>query len=580
MLKRRIGVFYFPMLNNSQLKRILVIFSLFMVLGHTFSYHIHPYRMYYHELLVFLGLIMMVGYCACNSQLEVSIPKSIILPVTLIVVIAVQLLKHSILYPVEMIFPFLYLVGFAVAMIGGATIARHENGLIYLSKFLAWSFLAIGLISVAFQHLQLCNFDLMPWVDSLEWASPLRPYANYAQANSAALALCFALAAVWYLSVTGSVRLIVAGVVAVLLLWGLALTQSRIGWIILPLFIPLVWTGRDNSAHISRVALVVLFLLFVAFVMVVPTFLHMIGGVSESVADRAGQTSVRLVLWQQALAMSAGHPWFGVGWYQFGPNQVLISRAFQPTEYSDYAHNIVLNFAAEIGWPLTLIFLAVVIWWICRCCFGQWKIVQVRFISLVFVAIGVHSMVEFPLWYGLVLIPFGLMVGALHVQKLGYQAVQIGRAWIVGVTVLAIGLVGVITWDYNRVVVGFATIKSMQEGNKPDTKLIAMPDYTLFPEYFDYFHIVEVKVVPKMPPEDIQFLGKISLRFAFAPVLERLAMTYIDNLRPNEALQVLIVLSRLQVSEYDQVYKRWKQYAQENPVMYGEVVKRMPKPVE
>jgi len=559
------------MLNKLQLRNILIIFSVFLISGNLFSLHIHPYRMYFHDL--------MVNYFARQPIMSVRIPKSVVVPFGLIIVIVMQTLNHFIAYPTEMIFPVLYLICLALAMTCGATIAMQDQGLDMLAKVMATSFIVIGLISVAFQAVQLLNLETMPWIVMLDWSRPLRPFANFAQPNTLALMLCFAVASLWYVFVMGRIRPIWAVLFAVLLLWGLALTQSRIGWIILPLFMVFMWSKHSQFIVIPRFAILALLILFVGFVLTTPDCLHLLGALSEPTGERAGQTSARLVFWRQAWNMSITHPWFGVGWFQFGRYQFLSAAAFGPNnEYSDFAHNIILNFAAETGWPVTLLLIAGCIFWIRRCCVKQWGSLQVRFISLILIAVGMHSMVEFPLWYGHILVPVGIMVGALHTERADWKTIRIGSTWFAGISVAGAVLMGVISWDYSRVVSGFEAMNLIQTGENTAVRRIKKPKWTLFPQYFDYFHIIEIEIKPGMPPQDLAFLEHITTRFAFSPILIRLSTAYMLNNRPDDALHMLITLNRLDSARYVNVYNHWRALARDNQAFYGSVFRRMPAP--
>jgi hypothetical protein len=277
--------------------------------------------------------------------------------------------------------------------------------------------------------------------------------------------------------------------------------------------------------------------------------------------------------------MSIIHPWLGVGWFQFGRYQFLSAAAFGPhNEYSDFAHNIILNFAAETGWPVTLLFIAGCIFWIYQCCIKQWSNLPVRFMTLMLIAVGVHSMVEFPLWYGHILIPVGLMVGAMHTKRTGQKTIQIGSAWFAGIGLAGAALVGAISWDYCHVVNGFEAMNMIQTGRQTTTDGVKKPAWTLFPQYFDYFHIIEIEIKSGMSHEDLAFLERVTARFAFSPILIRLSNAYILNNRPEDALHMLVTLSRLDARRYTTVYSQWRDAARDNPVAYGSVFNRMPLP--
>ena len=566
------------MLNQTQLRNSLLIFNVFLILSYAFSLHIHPYRTYCNDALIILGLILMVAYWVGVPDLRLKIPHAVIMPFSLLVLIAIQTASNFIWYPIEMVFPVLYLVCFGAALICGATIAMQENGLATLCAALAVCFLGSGLLSVILQHIQLFDLELMPWVVPLNWEAPIRPFANFAQANTLALTLCFAVASVWYLYTQDKIKPVYALLLAVLLLWGLALTQSRIAWIILPLFFILFISESRNGNRIRLMALTLCMALFIGFVLFAPVFLQLAGGLADSVENRATQTGVRLVLWQQALAMSRSHPWLGVGWFQFGANQVMNATQFQATEYSDYAHNIVLNFAAETGWPYTLLLMGGCLYWIYHCCVRRWASPEVRYISFIFIAVAVHSMVEFPLWYAFFLLPFGLMVGALHTDRLGSELVRPARAGLLLLVAATLAAMAWIQIDYTRMSSGFDAIAKIQAGDKRYLPNIQKPKWTLFPQYYDYFHVVEVQPEPGMSSADLQFLEHISVRFGFGPILSRLAIACSNNNRPGEALQVLTIIQRIDAPEYAGYYSDWRGYAQNNPQRYGEIFRRMVKP--
>jgi hypothetical protein len=198
--------------------------------------------------------------------------------------------------------------------------------------------------------------------------------------------------------------------------------------------------------------------------------------------------------------------------------------------------------------------------------------------SLMLIAVGVHSMVEFPLWYGHILIPVGMMVGALHTERAGWKTIQIGRYWLAGISLVGAALMGAISWDYSRVVNGFKAMNMIQVGKTTATDGIKKPEWTLFPQYFDYFHIVEIEIKPGMAPKDLAFLERVTARFAFSPILIRLSNAYVLNNRPDDALHVLVTLNRFDSTQYANVYNQWRDSTQRDPAAYAAIFQRMPLP--
>ena len=566
------------MLNNRQLDRVLAVFAFVTFCGLIHPFHIHPLRNYYHDALCIVALLAGIGLFCSVKKIELRIPSAVVLPLGLIVVIALQTWNGFILLPMDSFYPIVDLLCFALAMIFGATLALHSNGTEKLCISFAYLFVAVGLVSVVFQHIQLIGVDAMPFVMPAYERSALRPYGNFGQPNILALMLCFSMASVWWLYGSRRLSAWLALVLVVVFMWGLTLTQSRIGWIILPLFCLACWIQPPNCASVSKKVLVGLLILFAAMVVCAPHILTALGVSVEAMAQRAGHASVRIVLWQQAWTMSCMHPWFGVGWLQFGSNQVALASLFKPTELADYAHNIVLNFAAELGWPITLIIFGSTAYWFRLSCAKAWNNPQVRYLSLILIAVAAHSMVEFPLWNAYVLVPFGVMVGALHGDGLGARQVSLARAWLILFLVGALSAVGFVSWDYHRVVQGFQALYWQQTGDARGEGGTEKPAFTLFPQFFDYMRIDKIKLYTGMPKSDITFLENMALSFGFPPVLERLALAYAFNHRPAEAVQVMVSEQRLHELYYPKSYALWATYAKQDPALFAQVFNHLPKP--
>jgi hypothetical protein len=338
----------------------------------------------------------------------------------------------------------------------------------------------------------------------------------------------------------------------------------------------LCWHQPMGAPKVAKPVMLLLLLVYSALVIYTPDLMAALGIDLATLEERASQTSVRLVLWEQAWTISLLHPWFGAGWFQFGPQQAMLASLFAPTEYSDYAHNIVLDLACEIGWPITILIFLAAAYWFYQCCVRHWKHSPVRYMSMMLLAALAHSLVEFPLWMGYILMPFGVMVGALSVTKLGWRDIALNKKSVTTFFLASAVLISALTWDHNRVVNGFAALAWQQAGQKSGIGSTEKPAFTLFPQFYDYFQVAKMHIGPGMSKQDIQFLERVSLRFAFTPILGRLAVAYADNRRPTEALQVLIAIQRLNGPSYLHIYRLWEGYARQSPEIYGEIFKRMP----
>ena len=82
----------------------------------------------------------------------------------------------------------------------------------------------------------------------------------------------------------------------------------------------------------------------------------------SSAARRASATAAtsrprRFDIWSNALALIASHPWLGVGFGDFNFAWTLTPFPGRPTEFFDHTHNLILNFAVEMGVPLATLVL-------------------------------------------------------------------------------------------------------------------------------------------------------------------------------------------------------------------------------
>lgn len=116
----------------------------------------------------------------------------------------------------------------------------------------------------------------------------------------------------------------------------------------------------------------------------------------------------RLVLWSNVGTLIAAKPWFGWGWGE-------LDYAHFITPYSggrfcdilDNAHNLPLHLAVELGVPLALTLVAGLGWIVWRARPWREQDPMRQMAWGVLAVIMLHSMLEYPLWYG----PFQMAVG-------------------------------------------------------------------------------------------------------------------------------------------------------------------------
>lgn len=109
----------------------------------------------------------------------------------------------------------------------------------------------------------------------------------------------------------------------------------------------------------------------------------------------------RLSLWANVLELVRLKPWLGWGWGEL--DYAHFVTTFQGERFCELlanAHNLPLHLAVELGLPLTGVFCSLVLWGLWR---GQpWREQNPdRLLAWsILLVIGVHSLLEYPLWYG------------------------------------------------------------------------------------------------------------------------------------------------------------------------------------
>ena len=242
-----------------------------------------------------------------------------------------------------------------------------------------------------------------------------------------------------------------------LLAAGNAATGSRTGllqWLLLPLLL-LMWQGGLRgrrppwSWRLLGWALAVYFLATLAL----PSALQAWSGtgVSSAMARMADLTGCgsRTVLWSNVLHLIGQRPWTGWGWGELKYAHYMAS--YPGPRFCDIlgnAHNLPLHLAFAFGVPVAAAGLLALLGWVLRA--KPWRLLRPTD-SLAWgalVMVGLHSLLEYPLWYG----PFQVAVLAsvlLLCPRIAAAIAWQGPHWrtLAGVMLCLIGLIGL---DYQR----------------------------------------------------------------------------------------------------------------------------------
>lgn len=339
-----------------------------------------------------------------------------------------------------------------VAAPGGAKQARIRS--------IAGAWLAAALISCVialFQYFGLAShFDPFMAVTSVGEA-----FANLRQRNLfASLTMVGAAVVLWRVAVTdGKDR--VALPAMLLLAVGNAASASRTGLVQLLGLAVLcaVWRGPKRRRRLALCLAAAA--VYIAAALVLPPVLEALTGtipanIWRRLGSREGCAS-RIVLWSNALHLIAEKPWLGWGWGELDyAHYMTLYPGPRFCDILDNAHNLPLHLATELGVPAAVIASGVFLWWVVRA--KPWRETDPnrQLAWSVLAVILLHSMLEYPLWYGPFQIAFALSLGLLlhplrhacpDLERCAPSAAPIQR-------VLALALIAALaftSWDYRRI---------------------------------------------------------------------------------------------------------------------------------
>jgi O-antigen polymerase len=360
-----------------------------------------------------------------------------------------------------------HIAGVAGLVLAG--VAMHVGANIY-RKPAALHWLLVAIVVAAF-----CNAaeGLLQWFGLVPSLSPwvIEPerrgiaYGAFRQPNLFSTFLCVGVVCALWLVQARRLTETMAWFLLVVLVFAVAASGSRSGGLELAAFALAAWVWRkQQSANVTRLMVgpVLLFAL-ATWVLPITAAWHgfdFVSGLSR--VANAGQDS-RFVLWRNAVDLILERPWAGWGWLEMGYGHYVTVFGHRFNELLTHAHNLFLQVAVEFGLPAALALFVALFWWVYQ---GQpWRINPTavgptaqpnqhptqhapqgrQFAWAILLAIGIHSMLELPLWSAGFLFLAGLAIGFLSPAPLasrlspgyGVWAPRIAALCAVGLMVLA-----------------------------------------------------------------------------------------------------------------------------------------------
>jgi O-antigen ligase len=417
------------------------------------AYNVAPSPTFYNQALAFALWAVFVGVCAPALTWRRAAPLHAAL---LVLILAVCWSWGPGALPGSLACSALATLAAASLMVlGGAGVAaRPSTACVGVFAAFCWAWLIAGLFNVAVAWVQVFAPSLTDGSFIATSGLPGRAVGNLRQPNHLSSLLTWSCIAVVALLELRRLRLRVAVALIAVLVFSIVLTASRTGlasvlvlalwgwldrrlsrstrWLLgaAPLIYGLSWWGMAQWAELSQ---------------------HTFGGAKRLEESALGGSRLGILIDTWTLIQQ--QPWTGVGFGEFNFAWSLTPFPQRPSPFFDHTHNLPLQLIVELGWPVALLVMVLLLWALWRAASAAWRAagdvsVAQRCAVLMVLMIGLHSMVEYPLWYSYFLLPAAWAWGF----ALGGDARTTRHKWVLQAAAVLLGVGTVLAvHDYRRV---------------------------------------------------------------------------------------------------------------------------------
>ena len=424
-----------------------------------------------------------------------------------------------------------YLTGFLLALLVGERWERLASG-----QCLDVLFLAVGiggLVSMYLAMHQLLRIDSLElWVMQTDSS---RPGANLGQPNQlATLFVLGMLASSW-----GYYRRHLSGVTATFLAGffslGVAITQSRTGWLNVTILLVLmqVWARRLASRHFT-IASSGLAVFFITSIIGITPLVDWLLSEHSVFFDGRLEVGARPLAWKLFWDALKLQPIWGFGWGQgvFAHFQMAIDHPYLRVIFFQ-SHNLFLDLALWNGIPIALAIISPLLWW-SFVALSRIKNLGDLLCGLFLLVFGIHAMLEYPLHYAYFLLPFGLVAGVASV-KLRFTPAAILPGWVtVALLLICTSILVVTVRDYMLVETSFNALR-FEKARVGNAKNGQPPDVLVLTQLRDMIRFARVDPYAKFQPNELNWMRQIVQAMPSSYVMQKLSTALAINGEPKEA---------------------------------------------
>ncbi|EXS34613.1 O-Antigen ligase family protein [Acinetobacter sp. 826659] len=377
-----------------------------------------------------------------------------------------------------------------------------------------------------------------------------RPYGNFGQPNNMATFLIIGLLGCLYLYEKNKVTLWLLLPSALIILFTIALSQSRTSWIVFP-FLFMYWIVKQFGKQ-KRFGVFQGFLWCVGFFLIAGLILPYITQFIEfstnteitetsSFVARAGSGHERIGMWIQILHAIAQQPWLGYGWSQTSVAVVDSIQYGTVHIWFNSAHNVLLDIIIWNGVPLGAVIITYfVFWflWLNQQAKNTISIIAIMMIS----AVLIHAMFEFPQRYAYFLLTCGFLLGIVQAETPVLKGIVLSKhllrlTWVVGLL-----LIIAILRDYNVYVLNSNLLFN---NKRPNAEFMGSDKVFVLTQFEQRLKWIELNPRTTLSENDLVEWGNLVKNKATPYNLRKYAKLLAYNGKVEQAQQQIFILQHL-----------------------------------
>ncbi|UGQ30189.1 PglL family O-oligosaccharyltransferase [Acinetobacter calcoaceticus] len=466
-------------------------------------FHYSPWVMFSSEVSTFgAGLCVL----AALIQQNIKIPRVqlLLLPFTLIPIVQ---WGFGLVFDLSTaLLSSFYLLGFWFMVLAGYNLSLDKQKRDQI--FSSFSLLVI-IVSIATSFIAICQWLNIEshFVHMLHLIGN-RPYGNFGQPNNMATFLIIGLLGCLYLYEKNKVTLWLLLPSALIILFAVALSQSRTSWIVFP-FLLIYWVIKQFRKQ-KRFGFIQGLVWCVGFFVIAGVILPFATSLIEAwssanvteastLVERASSGYLRFNIWSQMLLAVQQHPWFGYGWNQTSVAQMTVYQAFPTGEWTTSAHNVLLDLIIWNGIPLAAVMIAYFACWFLW--LNQQAKETISIIAIMMVCtVLIHAMLEFPQRYAYFLLTCGFLLGIVQAQTPVIKGIVLNKQLLRLICTVSLLLIIAILRDYNVYVLNSNLLFT---NKRPDAEFMGSSKIFVLTQFEQRLKWIELNPETKLPGADL-----------------------------------------------------------------------------